>query len=61
MNKIMALVMALIFAVALVAVAGFVISSINGYTYDVMSALPYGLVLGLVIFLFGNMVIADQK
>lgn len=61
MNKVMSLVMALIFAVVLAAVVGFVISSINGYTYTFGSSLPYGLAMGLIIYLFGNIVVAEPK
>lgn len=61
MNKIMSLIMALIFAIALAAVAGFVISSINSYEFSFATAVPYGLILGLIIFIFGNLVTAEQK
>lgn len=59
----MSLVVSFIFAVALTLVAGFVISSVNGYSYDFADPTNYiiGLVLGLVIYLFGSLIIADGK
>jgi|GEM_PF-3782741 len=61
MNKIMSLVMSLIFAVVLLMAVGFVVASIKGYDYNFGSALPYGLALGVILFLFGNMITADNK
>lgn len=46
--------MSLIFAVVLTAVVGFVVSSIKGYPYDFLASLPYGVVFGIIIFIFAQ-------
>jgi len=52
MNKFMSLVMALVFSVILTMVVGFVISSIKGTPYAFGDAIPFGLIIGIVMFLF---------
>lgn len=61
MNNIMSLIMSLVFAIALTLVVGFVVSSIKGFTYDFGSAVPFGVVIGLVVYLFGMVVTAEGK
>ncbi|GAA0370123.1 hypothetical protein [Bacillus horti] len=61
MNKIMGLVMALLFGGVLSLASSFVIASINGYEFNAATSLPYGILLGLIIFLFANMIQAEPK
>ncbi|WP_025026984.1 hypothetical protein [Caldalkalibacillus mannanilyticus] len=61
MNKVMALVMSVIFGVVLSMAVGFVVASIKGFEFTFASAVPYGAALGLILFLFGNLVTAEEK
>ncbi len=53
MNRIFALIISLVFAVVLNLVVGFVVSSVKGYEFSFGNTVPYGIALGIIIFLFG--------
>lgn len=61
MNNMMSLIMSLIFGFALTLVVGFVVSSIKGFNYDFGAAIPYGLVIGLIVYIFGTLITAEGK
>lgn len=61
MNQIMSFIMSLVFALLLTMVVGFVVASIKGFTYDFGSAVPYGILIGLIVYLFGQVVTAEHK
>ncbi|MDQ0340038.1 VIT1/CCC1 family predicted Fe2+/Mn2+ transporter [Caldalkalibacillus uzonensis] len=61
MNKLLAFIVSIIIAIALTLVVGFVVASINGYEYNFSDAVPYGVVLGLIIYFFGSVVTASEQ
>jgi hypothetical protein len=61
MNKLMSLVVTLIYATVLTMVVGFVVSSIKGYSYDFASAIPYGIAIGLILYLFSFLIVSEEK
>ena len=61
MNKVVALIIAVVFSVVLTMVVGFVVASIKGYDFTFGGTVPYGVVLGIIIFLFGLLVTSGEK
>jgi hypothetical protein len=61
MNKVTALIMALVFAIVLNLVVGFVVASVKGYEFSFGETVPYGIVLGLIIYLFGLMITSGEQ
>ncbi|GGK28117.1 hypothetical protein GCM10010965_21210 [Caldalkalibacillus thermarum] len=60
MNKVLAFIVSIIVATALTLVVGFVVASINGYAYNFSDAVPYGIILGLIIYFFGSLITANE-
>lgn len=61
MNKVVALIIAVVFSVVLTMVVGFVVASVKGYDFTFGGTVPYGIALGIIIFLFGLMVTSGEK
>lgn len=61
LNRIMSLVVTLIYATVLTMVVGFVVSSIKGFDFEFGSAIPYGIAIGLILYLFSFLFTMDEK
>ncbi len=61
MNRIIGLIVCLIFAVVLSMVVGFVIASIKGYEFAFTQAVPFGLLLGAIVFVFSQLIPTEKS